>query len=71
MTKVQIHFRLEKPLDDELLRRLSDTSAIYGIQKVRLAPAMDALMVEYDATRLRPQEVESALALAGISVKPA
>ena len=61
MTKVQIHFRLAKPLDDELLRRLSNTTAIYGIQKVKLTPAMDALMVEYDATRLRPQEVESAL----------
>jgi allophanate hydrolase subunit 1 len=71
MTKVQIHFRLEKPLDDLLLQRLSDTSALYGIQKVSLAPAMDSLMVEYDATRLRPEEVESALAGAGIAVKPA
>jgi len=67
MTRVQIHFRLEKPLDDALLRRLSDTSALYGIQRIKLAPAMDHLMVEYDATRLRPQEVESALASAGIA----
>lgn len=66
MTRVQIHFRLEKPLDDVLLQRLSDTSALYGIQRIKLAPAMDHLMVEYDATRLRPQEVESALAGAGI-----
>ena len=70
MTKVQIHFRLEKPLDDLLLERLSDTSALYGIQRIKLAPAMDSLMVEYDATRLRPQEVESALAGAGIAVQP-
>ena len=69
MTKVQIHFRLEKPLDDLMLQRLSDTTSLYGIQKVKLAPAMDSLMVEYDATRLRPQEVESALAGAGIAVK--
>ena len=66
MTRVQIHFRLEKPLDDVLLQRLSDTSALYGIQRIKLAPAMDHLMVECDATRLRPQEVESALAGAGI-----
>lgn len=66
MTRVQIHFRLEKPLDDVLLQRLSDTSALYGIQRIKLAPAMDRLMVEYDATRLRPQEVESALTGAGI-----
>ncbi|HKE24055.1 MAG TPA: hypothetical protein VKB88_16935 [Bryobacteraceae bacterium] len=70
MTKVQIRFKLEKPLDDVLLSRLSDTTSLYGIQKVKLAPAMDSLMVEYDATRLRPQEVESALAGAGIAVKP-
>jgi allophanate hydrolase subunit 1 len=69
MTKVQIHFRLERPLDDVLLQRLSDATALYGIQKVKLAPAMDSLMVEYDATRLRPKEVESALAGAGIPVK--
>ncbi|HUK18406.1 MAG TPA: hypothetical protein VLW65_18410 [Bryobacteraceae bacterium] len=71
MTKVQMHFRLEKPLDDVLLQRLSDTTALYGIQKVKLAPDMSSLMVEYDATRLRPKEVESALAGAGIAVKPA
>lgn len=71
MTKVQIHFRLEKPLDDLLLQRLSDTTSLYGIQKVKLAPQMDRLMVEYDATRLRPQEVEAALTGQGIAVTPA
>jgi allophanate hydrolase subunit 1 len=69
MTRVQIHFRLQKPLDDALLRRLSDTAALYGIQGIRLSPAMDSLMVEYDASRLRPEEVESALAGAGIAAK--
>lgn len=68
MTKVQIHFRLQKPLDDTMLQRLSDTSALYGIQKIKLDPALDGLTVEYDATRLRPAEVESALAGAGIPV---
>jgi allophanate hydrolase subunit 1 len=68
MTKVQIHFKLEKPLDDLLLQRLSDTTSLYGIQKLKLAPAMDSLMVEYDATRLKPAEVESALTGAGIPV---
>ena len=71
MTKVQIHFRLAKPLDDPQLQRLSDTSALYGIQKIKLAPAMDSLMVEYDATRLRPAEVEATLARCGIAVLPA
>lgn len=68
MTKVQINFKLDKPLDDLLLQRLSDTTSLYGIQKIKLAPAMDKLMVEYDATRLRPAEVESALMGAGIPI---
>ena len=69
MTKVQIRFLLSKPLDETLLQRISDAHSIYGIQRVRLSPAMDAITVEYDATRLRPAEVESALAGAGIAVQ--
>ena len=70
MTKVQIRFRLEKPLDEILLSRISDAYAIYGIQKIQVAPSMDTLMVEYDATRLRPAEVQSALENAGIPIEP-
>jgi len=66
MTKVQIRFKLQKPLDNVLLARISDAHAFYGIQKVSLAPSMDAIMVEYDASRLKPAEVESVLAGAGI-----
>ena len=70
MTKVQIRFRLQRPLDDELLRRISDAYAIYGIQRIQLDPAKEGLTVEYDATRLRPAEVESALTSAGIPIQP-
>jgi len=68
MTKVQIRFKLQKPLDEVLLARISDAHAFYGIHKVTIAPSMDAMMVEYDASRLKPAEVESALAGAGIAV---
>ena len=68
MTKVQIRFKLQKPLTDVLLARISDAHAFYGIQKIQISPAMDGLMVEYDATRLKPAEVESALAGAGIAL---
>ena len=71
MTKIQIRFQLQKPLDDTLLARISDAHSLYGIQKVKVAPTLDSLFVEYDATRLRPAEVESALAGAGIPVTPA
>ena len=69
MTKVQTRFRLPKPLDDSSLNSLAAANAIYGIHRLKLSPAMDELMVEYDATRLRPAEVESALATAGIPIE--
>ena len=70
MTKVQIHFRLQKPLDDAQLERLSNAGSLYGLHKVQIT-SPDALMVEYDASRLRPAEVEAALLGAGIPVAPA
>ena len=70
MTKVQIQFRLERPLDDALMTRIAQAYSIYGIQKITLAPSQDRLTVEYDATRLRPAEVHAALTRAGIPAAP-
>jgi hypothetical protein len=70
MTRVQMNFRLMRPLDDATLTRLSNESTLYGIQLVKLNPSMDGLMVEYDASRLGPAEVEKALTGAGIAVEP-
>jgi hypothetical protein len=64
-----MHFRLREPLSDASMAKLSDASVIYGIQKVKLGDG--SLMVEYDATRMRPAEVEAALAQAGIAAEPA
>jgi len=69
MTKVQMRFRLQKPLDDTQLSRISDAYSIYGIQKIQVSPSLDGLTVEYDATRLRPAEVANALANAGLAVE--
>jgi hypothetical protein len=71
MTKVQIHFHLQRPLDDVLLSRISDAHSLYGIFHVKPAPSLDALTVEYDASRLGAADVESALAGAGIPVERA
>jgi hypothetical protein len=70
MTKVQLRFRLQKPLDDLLLQRISDAHSLYGLLRVKLTPDQSGVFVEYDATRLRPAEVEAALAGAGIPVEP-
>ena len=68
MTRVQIHFRLQKPLEENQLTHIADVYARYGIQKVHVAASLDSLTVEYDATRLRPAEVGAALAGAGLPV---
>jgi hypothetical protein len=69
MTRIQMNFRLREPLNDASMAKLSDASAIYGIQKVKLGDGI--LMVEYDATRMRPAEVEAAIAQAGIAAERA
>jgi allophanate hydrolase subunit 1 len=68
MTKVQIRFRLGRPLDSVLLPRIAAAHAVYGIYRVTVSPSLDSVTVEYDATRLSPAEVESALAGAGIPI---
>ena len=70
MTKIQIRFRLLRPLDEVLMARISDAYSIYGIQRIEVDGSMEKVLVEYDATRLRPAEVGSALANAGIPVEP-
>jgi hypothetical protein len=69
MTKVLTQFRLRRPLDERMMARIADAHTLYGIFRIKLAPSLDNLTVEYDATRLRPAEVESALAGAGIPVE--
>ena len=68
MTKVQIRFRFERPLDEIQLQRLADVHAFYGFFRLKLNPSMDGVTVDYDASRLGPKEVESALTGAGIPV---
>lgn len=69
MTKVQIHFKLIEPLSETLMSRISDAHSIYGIMRVRIDEGLDGLTVDFDASRLKPVEVEAALAGAGIPVQ--
>jgi len=68
MTKVQKHFRLQRPLDESLMQQIADANSIYGIERIVIAPSREELMVEFDASRLRTTEVETALQRAGIPV---
>jgi len=69
MTKVQIRFRLQRPLDDILLPRVAEARSFYGISSITVPQSMDQLLVEYDASRLGPAEVQSAFEGVGIPVE--
>jgi hypothetical protein len=66
MTKVQKHFRLERPLEEAQMQNIADMRALYGIDSIKIAPSRAELIVEFDATRLRSADVEAALLRAGI-----
>jgi len=65
MTKVQARYALTRPLNDHLLRSISDAPSLFGLTRVRMT-SEDSLLVEYDASRLTPAQVDAALRRAGI-----
>ena len=67
MTKVRIRFRLPAPLTAAQLERFSDARGVYGLLDLDLDPAGEGFAVEYDATRLTPEEVAALLRSAGIA----
>lgn len=69
MTKVQMNFELTRPLDETTMDAISKATSIYGIHYVKLAPALDKITVEYDASRLKPEHVPAALSRAGIPAR--
>ena len=71
MSKVQLKYSLTKPLDDGMLKRISAAHGIYGFQKIQAGAALDSLIVEYDASRLTPLTVESALRRIGLPIQAA
>jgi copper chaperone CopZ len=68
MTKVQKHFQLQRPLDEPLMEQIAAANSVYGIERIQISPSRETLMVEFDASRLRDAEVESALQREGIPV---
>ncbi len=68
MTKVQIRFALERPLDDSLLACVSAAHSIYGMARIVPSEDLRGLLVDYDASRLTPADVEAALRRAGVPI---
>lgn len=69
MTKVQLEYDLVRPLTDADAGRVADVHSYYGILRVQPAPSLDKLAVEYDASRLSEQDVESVLQRFGLPIK--
>jgi hypothetical protein len=68
MTKVQIRFRLERPIDEQMMPRIARAHSIYGIMRVHVEPSTGEMVVDYDASRLRTADVGAALKRGGIPV---
>lgn len=66
MTKVDITFKLSRPLSDGDLKSISRIHAVYGMFTTRVLPSGDELFVEYDASRLSPKEVRGTLQQHGL-----
>jgi len=69
MTKVQRSFKLSRPLEDADFRQIARVHSIFGILAARVLSSGDELFVEYDASRLTPEDVEGTLAEHGLPLR--
>ena len=69
MTKVTLRYDLLRPLGDDDLENVANVHGTYGIVRVRLAPSLDKLTVDYDASRLMKKDVEAELRRRGMPLK--
>jgi hypothetical protein len=67
MTKVQLEYKLTRPVDDAIMDAIARAHGIYGLIRLSLAPSLDRITVEYDASRLSPLEIETILHNLGIA----
>lgn len=68
MTKVEVRYEIQAPMDEAMLEAMDRARGIYGLAMLRLSPGMDQLIVHYDASRLKLPDVDSALRRAGLAV---
>lgn len=69
MTKVTIHYDLARNLTDEDLPNIAAVHSVYGMARVEVAPTLDRITVNYDASRLMKKDVEAVLGRYGIPVR--
>jgi len=69
MTKVTVEYDLVRALGDDDAEAVSRAHGVYGIARLRLAPTLDKISVDYDASRLSESDVASWLLRVGVPVK--
>jgi hypothetical protein len=69
MTKVTLHYDLIRRLTDEDLASIGNVHSHYGIARVQIAPSLDKIIVDYDASRLMKTDVEAVLMRHGVPIR--
>ena len=69
VTKIELHYELVRPLSDDDAKGVADVHSWYGIVRVRVAPDVRSVDVEYDASRLTEKDVEAVLVRFGIPIQ--
>ncbi len=68
MTKVTLHYDLARPLTEPELGSVADLTSIFGMARVQVSPALDKIIVDYDASRMMKADVESVLHKHGLPI---
>jgi hypothetical protein len=69
MTKVTLHYDLIRPLTDDDLPNIAKAHSTYGIARLQVAPTLDKITVDYDASRLMKTDVEAELMRHGLPIR--
>ena len=63
-----MHYDLSRPLTDSDLPSAANLTSTYGIERLQIAPSLDKIIADYDASRLSKLDVEAVLARHGLPV---
>lgn len=69
MAKVEIAFDLSRKLGEGDLLNFAKLTSVYGIVMAKLSPTLDKIHIEYDASRLSPDQVQVVLGQYGMPIK--
>jgi len=69
VTQVELNYDLVRPLDEPDIDAIAKVHTWYGMSRVKLAPTLDKISVQFDASRLSEKEVEAVLVRFGIPIQ--